>query len=207
MKAKLRFNLYLLFALSGISVITGCSNQSDKLIACENRTAKLKQENEKLTRELVDCQQQLIAQKSQIENLQKFGHDRLKDMIKLKRISLAKLTGGYDSNHDGYDDSVIIYLQPIDTDGHIVKTAGSVKVQIFSLSDNPQLIGQIELPPNQLRKKWVGSLWTNHYAIKCPFKIAPKNQYVTVRVQFTELLTGRTFIAQKQIKIKIKITN
>ncbi len=175
------------------------------MIACENQTQKLREQNEKLTQQLVDCQHQLIMQKTQIENLQKFGRNRLEDMIRLERITLEKLTGGYDSNHDGYDDGIVVYLQPIDTDGHIVKVAGSVKVKLFSLDSKPRLIGRIELTPSQLRKTWIGSLWTNHYTIKCPFSITPKTTDITVRVEFTELLTGKTFVAQKRVQVKVKI--
>jgi len=203
MKINFGSNLCRFVCVLTVGIIAGCANQSDKIIACENQVTKLKQENEKLTRQLVDCQQQIISQKNQIENLQHISPDRLKDMIKLERITLDRLTGGYDDNHDGYADGIVVYLQPIDTDGHIVKTPGSVKVQLFLLGDKPVLIGQRELSPNELRKKWTGRLWTNHYTIRCPFKITPKSPEVTVRTEFVELLTGKPFVAQKRVKIKV----
>ncbi len=186
-----------------LSLSSGCANRADKLIACENRITKLEQQNEQLTRELAKCHQQLQSQKRQIRSLQGFSADKLKYMIKLERIRFARLTGGYDSNHDGYDDGVVVYLQPVDTDGHIVKVAGSVSVRLFSLCDKPEVIGQVTVPPSELQKHWSGTLWTNHYTIKCPFKTLPPTNEVTVRVEFIEFLTGKTFIAQKRVTVKI----
>ncbi len=204
MKTDFWVNLCRLCLVLAVGIIAGCADKGDKIIAYENQITKLKRENEKLTRQLVEAQQRIITQEKQIENLRAFGRNQLKDMIKLERITLERLTGGYDKNNDGYTDGIVVYLQPIDTDGDVVKVAGGVKVQLFSLGDKPKLLGEIKLSPNELRKKWIGRLWTNHYTIRCPFKVAPDSPEVTVRVEFTELLTGRSFVAQKRVKIKIR---
>jgi hypothetical protein len=187
------------------ALLAGCADQTpDKLIKCQNENIELKDRNEKLHKDLVAAEQTIRQQDQQIKNLEKLGPARIDQLTHVDHIDLDRQTLGYDENHDGYDDGIAIYLRPIDSAGHTVKVAGSLRVKLFQLDgDEPKLIGQCDFPADALSKDWAGRLWTNHYAVRCPFKTQPTTANITAQVEFTELLTGKPFLAQKLIEIKL----
>ena len=190
------------------AMLAGCADQTaDKLIKCQNENFDLKERNEKLHKELVDAQQTIHQQNSQIENLEKLGPARIEQLTRVEKVDLDRQTGGYDDNNDRYDDGVAIFLRPIDAKGHTIKAAGALRVKLFELDgDEPKIRGQCQLTADELSQKWTGRFWTNHYSVRCPFTTMPTSSNITVQMEFTELLTGKPFIAQKLIEIKLPPT-
>jgi hypothetical protein len=188
------------------AMLTSCAqNQTaDKLIKCQNENIELKDRNEKLHKELVAAQQTIHQQDQQIKNLEKLGPARIEQLTRVDRIDLDRQTGGYDDNSDRYDDGVAVFLRPLDAKGHTIKAAGSLRVKLFQLDgDEPKILGQCQYTSDELGKKWVGRFWTNHYSVRCPFKTQPTSANITAQVEFTELLTGKPFVSQKLIEIKL----
>jgi hypothetical protein len=40
------------------------------------------------------------------------------------------------------------------------------------------------------------------YVLKCPFEQPPAHETLTIRVTFTDALTGRVFTAQREVQFK-----
>jgi hypothetical protein len=193
-----------------VVMFVGCAqNQAaDKLIKCQNENIALKERNEKLHKELISAQQTIRQQDQQIKNLEKLGPARIEELTRVDHIDLDRQTGGYDENHDGYDDGVAVFLRPLDAKGHTIKAAGSLRVKLFQLDgDEPKILGQCKFNAKEMDSKWVGRFWTNHYSVRCPFKTRPTSTHITAQVEFTELLTGKPFVAQKLIDIKLSPEN
>lgn len=188
------------------AMIPGCAQNgaADKLIKCQNENIELKDRNEKLHKELVEAQQTIRQKDQQIQNLEKLGPARIEELTRVDRIDLDRQTGGYDDNRDRYDDGVAVFFRPLDAKGHTVKAAGSLRVKLFQLDgEEPKILGQCTFTSKELGSRWVGRFWTNHYSVRCPFKTRPTSAKVTAQVEFTEMLTGKPFVAQKLIDVKL----
>lgn len=148
-------------------------------------------------------------QKQQIATLQQLGPDRLQQLVYPEKIEFDRLTGGFDEDGQPGDDGVVAYVRPLDRDGHVVKAAGSLRMQVFDLASPPErsLVASAELDAEHARKAWYGRLWTNHFTIRCPWqppeRKPPAHRELTVKVEFTDLLTGETLSAQQVVQIKL----
>lgn len=131
---------------------------------------------------------------------------RLELVVHVDRIEIERLSGGYDDNKDGRDDGVVVYLKLIDADGDVIKAAGAASVKLFDLSkgDGGLPVAQGQWTAEQMRPLWYGKMMTSHYSLRVPLpggiSISPGTP-LTARVEFTDLLTGRTFQAQKPCEV------
>jgi len=123
-------------------------------------------------------------------------------LFTVERIELGRYTAGVDLDKKPGDDGVRVYLQPIDRGGDLVKAAGSISVQLFDLSrPEKNLIGRCDVPADAAGKLWFGGLGRSHYRFDVRWTTPPAAPEVTVRASFTDLLTGKTFTAQKTCKV------
>ena len=189
-------------------ILVGCQNTSPQRISqVRKELADVQDDNKQLRDKLALSEQTVQSQLQQIQNLTEFplGKARLESLVTTDRIELDRLTGGYDKNQDGYDDGIVVYLQPIDVDGHVIKSTGKITVRLFDLNaPEARLLGETAVSPLESRKLWYGQAWTHHFTIHCPFESRPRQSPVTVQVVFVELLTGREFKAQRSCEVKIE---
>jgi len=173
--------------------------KSDRKLAVEE-TQKVKELNAGL-------QVELVAQRKQIDSLQALGGpERLKRLFHVRRIALGRYTGGVDLDGDEGDDGIKVYLRPIDADGSVIKAAGGVKIQLFDLAieGKDNLIGRYEWTAEQISKQWSSGFMTYHFSFECPWKASPPaHDEITVRVEFTDYLTGKVLTAQKLCKVNL----
>ena len=175
----------------------GCE-QPDKA----NRIAELEKENLRFEAALDEKDAKLSRQADtihdqaqRIETLVGLGPDRLKKLYYPTRVVIDAMTGGADYDGKPGDDGVTVYLKPVDQEGHVIKAAGYIYVQLLDLAmpEGQKLLGEYALDVDHARKQWYGRFLTNHFTMKCPWqpgKGAPKNREITVRVEFIEYLTG-----------------
>lgn len=166
---------------------------------------ELKQENARLKGDLQDLRTTLAEQKEQIETLQALGDKRLERLFHVTAITLGRYTAGVDLDDEAGDDGIRVYLVPRDRDGHTIKAAGAVRVQLFDLAADPKenLLGTFDFPVEDIGKLFASGFLTNHYKLDCRWKKPPANPDITVRVVFTDYLTGKTFTAQKVCKVDL----
>lgn len=145
----------------------------------------------------------------QVEKLQDLGPDRLDSLFVVDRIELASLTGGAEYDDLPGDDGVTVYLRPLDADGHVLKAAGEITIELLDTNEPgaPKSLGlYVHNEPQQLRKLWHGGFLTNHYSIKCPWDPAigpPVNREVTVKATFYDFLTGRRRTATRVVQVAL----
>jgi hypothetical protein len=88
--------------------------------------------------------------------------------------------------------------------GDVLKAAGAVKIELWNLNAKPaeSLLSSWQIEPKELKKKWSGSLLTSYY--KLPFDVnsilTDKEKELTLRVEFTDYLTGKILKEQRVIK-------
>jgi len=180
---------------------------------CENAgkgKIPLAEQIEKLNEEKTQLQAQIEQAKAENEKLKERLHvlsslpEKVKgeNLYNLQSVRIGRYTNFYDEDKDGKKEKLIVYIQPIDTDGDIIKVAGAVEVQLWDLSKEKEqaLLAEWHVGPNQLKKLWFATLMT-HY--KLTFDVADKigefKDPLTVKVTFTDYLTGKVFQEQKVI--------
>jgi hypothetical protein len=146
--------------------------------------------------------------KKQVETLSELPlGKRAEAAYKVQTVRIGNYTNIYDENEDGKKETLIVYVSPIDETGDAVKAAGEVNIQLWDLSKsgNEALLAQWTLEPNELKKKWYSSMMSSKYRFTFDVGEVVKNydagsEGLTVRVNFVDYLSGRTFTEQKVIK-------
>ncbi len=199
-----------MFAASSLWVagLLGCDGgtAAERFRQLEQENLQLRDKVEKLNEDLASKKALIDAQRQQLANLRRLGKDRLDKLYHVAKIEIERLSGGADYDGKPGDDGVTVYLQPLDQDGHVIKAAGNIRIQLFDLAnpDGKHLIGEYRLDVDHARKAWHGRFMTNHYTVKCPWrKSPPTHREITIRAEFTDYLTGRTFRAQRVVEIAL----
>ena len=123
---------------------------------------------------------------------------------KVGDVKLTKYTGLYDKDKDGTCEKLIVYINPVDQDGDIIKAAGRVSVQLWDLDANgaEARLGTWTVEPEELRKQWFATMLTINYRLvfDLPRKAISLQGPLTVKVAFTDLLSGVVFNKHAQAK-------
>lgn len=179
------------------------------VIGCQ---APYAEEIRALKRDKKQLQTQLNKSESEIEQFKKQAQVlsglkpqvRLENLYNLQKIKLTRYTGLYDKNKDGKKDQLIVYLQPIDQENDIVKASGTVDVELWDLNkkDGQAMLGQWHVEPGELKKLWSATMLIINYrlAFDLADKIEGLKDPLTVKVTFTDYLTGKVLQEQKIIK-------
>ena len=187
--------------------LAGCQNtrQNDSLTA---QIEQLTQEKAQLQKQIEQSDAQNKQLKEQVEVLAGLPKEaKLENLRSLATIKIGRYSGFYDKDKDGKAEKLIVYVQPLDEQGDKIKAAGDVDVQLWDLSksESGALLGQWHVAPGELKKLWFDTLLTVNYrlAFDLPASIDPSalaGDSLTVKVTFTDYLTGRKLTEQKAIK-------
>lgn len=187
------------------AIAAGCENASSKSSLTEEINT-LKQEKAELKSQIEQSKSEAEQLKRQVQVLSDLPPEvRLEDLYDLQKIKITRYTNLYDKDKDGKKEKLIVYIQPIDEEGDIVKASGAVDVQLWDLN-SPQvsqaLLGQWHVEPEELKKLWFATLITINYRLT--FDVADKvtgdEEALVVKVTFTDYLAGKVFKEQKIIK-------
>ncbi len=196
--------LYAIFAACLLILTPGCENASKKSPLAE-QIQQLKQEKTELTRQIERSENENEQLQKQILVLSGLPEEaKAENLYRLQRIKVTRYTNFYDKDKDGEKEKLIVYSQPLDEEGDIVKATGTVDVQLWDLNKEADqaLLGQWHITPGQLKKLWFATVITINYRLT--FDVADKIENIqeplTVKVTFTDYLTGKVFKEQKVIK-------
>ena len=187
-----------------LGFVAGCGNGSSKTIPLVNQIEQLRQEKAQLKKQIEQSKTENEQLKKQIQVLSGLPKDKLKNLYNLQGIKIGGYTNLYDKDKDGEKEKLIVYIQPIDEEGDIIKAAGTVDVQFWDLNkeDSQALLGEWHVTQKQLKQLWFATLITINYRLT--FDIADKidkfDEPLTVKVAFTDYLTGKVFKEQKVIE-------
>jgi hypothetical protein len=199
-----------LVATLAVIAAVGCTAPTDERVrTLGQQVDALNQENARLERQGLALQAHIADLRAQVETLQSLGPDRLDSLFVVDRITLASLTGGADYDDIPGDDGVTVYLRPLDAEGHVLKAAGEITVELLDTNEPgaPRSLGlYVHNEPQQLRKLWHSGFLTNHYTIKCPWDPAvgrPTDPEVTIKATFYDFLTGKRCTATKVVEVTL----
>jgi seryl-tRNA synthetase len=180
----------------------GCES-SDRLTPAEQIRA-LRQEKRQLQNQLEQSRSQNQQLKKQVQVISGLPEDKFESLYELKKIKLTRYTNLYDKDKDGKKEKLIVYIQPIDTENDKVKAGGTVDVQLWDLNreSDKALLGQWHVGPDELKKLWFDTFLFINYRLA--FDVADIvesfDEPLTVKVTFTDYLSGKVLTEQKVLK-------
>lgn len=195
-------------ALAGAAVLlVGCDTvPTAKFLEVQREAQTAKEQVARLESQLADEQKSVRNLQGQVANIRGMDPDLMGQLIVPVKLELERQSGGYDLDNKPGDDGIVLYVQPVDKDGHVIKASGSLAVTLLDLTRPaaPVVIGSYEFDVPTTRGLWYGRLMTNHFTVRCPWPPSgpPPTDEVTARVEFTDLLSGRVLTAQDRYTIK-----
>lgn len=205
---KVDMNIRLLtsiFAAAVLLISAGCQKQEEK--NAWDKINELEDERAYLKQTIKDLRKQNEQIKQQFVTVSKIDKDvRIEALANIDRIAIDKRSGLFDKDDDGENETLIVYIKPYDDAGDVVKMAGNVNLQLWDLSKkgNDALLGEWDVKAAELKKLWMGMMMTNYYrlAYKIPELLKDEQKELTIKVKFTDYLTGKVFTEQMVIKRK-----
>lgn len=150
--------------------------------------------------------QTLSGQQQQIQTLQNLGERRLERLYIVQRIDIGRYSTGQDTDQKPGDDAVKVFVVPYDQQGSAIKAAGAVKIELYDLGapQEQNLLARCSYDVQQTAEHWYSGFAAYHYSFVCQFDRPPSQTQVTVRVEFTDYLTGKTFIQQRAVNVQLR---
>jgi len=185
-------------------VLSGCDEAAGRISVAE-QISSLRHEKAQLQQQLKQESARGNQLEKQIEILAQLQADeRLENLYKVEKIKLTGFTNLYDKDKDGRYEQLIVYIQPIDEQVDVVKATGAVDVGLWDLSRDggDALLGKWRVEPEQLKENWFTTLVTINYRLTFDVSqiIDEYEQPLTVKVTFTDYLSGKAFDEQRIIK-------
>jgi len=180
----------------------GCESSSRLTPAEQIRI--LRREKRQLQNQLEQSKSQNQQLKKQVQVISGLPEDKFESLYELKKIKLTRYTNLYDKDKDGRKEKLIVYIQPIDTENDKIKAGGAVDVQLWDLNKkgDEALLGEWHVGPDELKKLWFDTFLFINYRLA--FDVADivenSDEPLTVKVTFTDYLSGKVFKEQKVIK-------
>ena len=194
---KRRIDMFIVAALTA-GLLAGCSSGEKRpwntLEACIQANTELSMQVQHLEAENT----QLTGQVNTLSTLDAAA--RLESLDTLEKIHIGKRTGFYDKDDNGTNETLVVYLEPLDTTQDYIKAVGRVDIELWDLNaaDDRAKLAEWTLEPNELHKTWGGTIFAGYYRIKLPLEIPPNQQKeYTLKVSFTDYLTGKVLTDQK----------
>ncbi|MBN1124642.1 MAG: hypothetical protein JXA82_06520 [Sedimentisphaerales bacterium] len=184
-------------------LVSGC-NQGNMENALWGRVDDMGKQRNDLEYRITELEKENQDLQARVESLSAISPDKRVDVFAgLKEVELVDRTGFYDKDEDDVLESLIVYLKPIDTTGDVVKLPGKVEVQLWDLNADTggALLGEWTVEPADLKNQWSGTFMTYYYRLTFPVadRIKDRSKELTVKVVFTDYVTGRTFRMQQAI--------
>jgi len=183
--------------------LAGCQQSSENKPLL-SKIDQLTQEKARLEKDLAQSDSEKEQLKQQVQSLSGLPRGvRLDNLYRLQRVKIHRYTNVLDEDKDGKREKLVVYLQPIDDQGDIIKAAGAVSVQLWDLNQTSgeALLGQWSVKVGELKKRWVTFLVTNY---RLTFDLAETierlEKPLTVKVAFTDYLSGKVFNEQRVIE-------
>lgn len=184
---------------------TGCSSPNKANIELRKQKQELEAKLQTLERRHDADVASIRAFESRATTVPTLPNERLEKLFTTHGLSIGRLTAPADLDRGKPgDEGLKVYVVPTDDEGQPLKAAGSFVVEAFDLAKGANnRIGHWEFTADEAKKTWLGQLMMYTYVLPVAWQSPPQHPDITLRVTFTDNLTGRTFSAQKVIKVPV----
>ncbi len=191
--------------LMAVVLMAGCGSPASQNVLWEQVRELQAAKNQLETRaeRLEEENRQLFEQCNALSMLD--ASVRLSALDRLMQIRLANGTALTDENRDGKPETLRVHLEPLDQAGDVVKAPGQVRVCLWHLdpSAREHLLGDWSVSAEELKTKWGRSFLGAYYRLMWDVgEILPEKPVdLTVKVEFTDYLTGKVLRTQSPLRI------
>ncbi len=187
-----------------IFVVAGCQRENEDT-GLTVQMEQLTQQNEQLQGQVDQSKAENKKLKEQVQVLSGLSEDvRGENLYSIERITIGRLSGFFDKDKDGKREKMIVYVTPVDKEGDGMKATGAANVQLWDLykADGEALLGEWDIEPDELKKFWFKTLIAVNYRLAFDIRDVVKSfdEPLTVRLTFTDYLSGKVFKDQRVIK-------
>ncbi len=189
-------------------LLSGCNSA-----AISDENTRLRREHFELTNQVAALKADAQRRETQINalstqaSLPKPAVDgvKLADLPVVTKLEFGTYSGGFDSDGDGIDDTVRVYLQPLDQRGRFYPAVGKAVLQVVAIeADKPPVeVGRRDYDPKAFDNAYVAGFTGTHFTLETKLKSVPAGE-VTIKVTFTDGETGATISQQLAAKLKAK---
>jgi hypothetical protein len=195
----------LLSSVFCLYFVAGCESSQTPKNPLAEQVETLTRDKREMMRQIEQLESENKGLQKQIKTLHGLPDDTsLKEIYEVKSVRITKYTNLFDKDNDGKMETLIVYIQPVDQEGDIIKIPGDVHVQLLDLDKekDPVVLGKWHLTPVQMKKLWLNAFMKTHYRLTFDItgRVDSYEEPLTVMVTFTDYLTGKVFEEQKQIK-------
>ena len=185
--------------------LAGCESNAGPKNPLAVQVETLTKDKREMMRQIEQLESKNKDLRKQINTLHGFTDDvNFKDLYDVQSIKITKYTNLFDKDKDGKKETLIVYIQPLDQDGDIIKAAGDVHVRLLDLDKDkdPVVLGTWNITPKKLKKLWLNAFMKTHYRLTFDIvgKVTEPEKTLTVMVTFTDFLSGNVFEEQMLIK-------
>ena len=201
--AKIK-RICFLFSVFCLLILAGCNSTNEKTQLLE-KVEQLTEENSKLTSRIKQSESQNKQLQKQVQVLSDLPADvKGENVYTVRQIKIGRFSGFYNKNDSDEKEILIVYVRPIDDEGDAIKASGTVDVELWDLNqpENKALLGHWKVGPQELKHLWSATMLTINYRLTFNISDIVKDfdKPYTVKVKFTDYLSGRVFEDQRVIK-------
>ncbi len=175
----------------------GCSGPRN----FENENDRLRAENLELNRKVASLEEQLSLRRGEVETLRRQVEGRSRaiegvDPPVLAKLEIGKFSGPIDTDGDGCDDLIRIYLRTLDQRGRMLPVAGRASVHAVVIHEesagSPRTLARRDYNPDDWTRAYASNFTGTHYTLELPLDepVPDDAGEVTVKVILTEGSTG-----------------
>lgn len=180
----------------------GCSSDVQTSLWEQNKA--LSEQKTELTLEVERLRQENETLSGQVKTLTAVNKEtRTAALVVPEMLVIGRHTGLYDKGTSGKPDSLVVYVEPRDAKQDTIKAAGNMQVELWNLAAAPEQakLAAWEIGPEELKGLWGRGLLGAYYRLTFPLEgvLKGNEKDLTVKVEFTDYLTGKILTGQKVI--------
>lgn len=194
--------LPLLAAIVLALILPACSGPRN----FENENDRLRAENLDLTDRVASLTDRVAGLEEQVEiEQQRAGSDLPEGITRPAAVSvkIGGYSGGTDTDGDGDDDALRLYLTTHDARGRFIQTLAEVKVTAAALppGEDARTVAAAEFDAETFDAAYRSGFTGTHYTLTVPVTdpAPPGTDHLTVRVAVKDVTTGRTHTAERSV--------
>jgi hypothetical protein len=202
-------------AVACLFALTGCNDPAKEIASLQKQLTDTKVQLDRVAATQADAAALVRRQDAQIATLSKIAPDQLATIPRAASLEIAGSTGlrrgkpelsnspttqPTNATPANVNQFVRLYFVVRDQDSFTMRAIGPMSVAIFDLSGKePRTLGAYSFTAQRVSKLYRSALASELYVADLPLNSAPAKNLVTVHVEFTDWLTGRTFTAEKSV--------
>ena len=196
----------LLLASCGPLHVGGSSTASEQNDLLRREVQQLERDKIELEKELENRLAQVKVLQQEMGNPVDGESDDAAERPMLSGLDFARYSGPVDTDNDGNDDELRLYLRTVDQQGRMMPVAASARVRVVAvpLEGEPRVVMEKSYTPAELdglfRSSFTGDYYSLEIDLPDPLPVASKK--VLAKVFLTQTHTGRELEVEHPFAIR-----